>query len=193
MAENNGTVWGVYASYPSVEDAVEILKEAGVRNMDISVLFPDEAGSEAFAHHNGTKAPEGFVSDLGTGAVVGGTLGWLMGIGALTIPGLGLVVAAGPVMAALAGLGAGSTLGGIAGALIAMGVREHQANRYEVRVKEGAILLSVHSANAGGSRRATEIMERTGAQEIASTGDAGIDYFQRAWTPARVPALRHVN
>ena len=100
--------------------------------------------------------------------MVGGTLGWLVGIGALAIPGLGLFVAAGPIMAALAGVGVGGAVGGIAGALIGMGISEHEAKRYEVRVKEGGILLSVHSDNADWTKRAKEILERTGAQDISS-------------------------
>ena len=108
-------VLGIYPDYASVENAVDILKESGFRNTDISVLFPEKAGSKNFAHKKGTKAPEGAAVGAGTGAVVGGTLGWLVGIGALAIPGLGPFIAAGPLMAALAGVGVGGVVGGIAG------------------------------------------------------------------------------
>lgn len=178
MTEKNLAVLGVYANYSSVETAVDVLKEAGFRNTDISVLFPNKAGSKQFAHDKGTKAPEGAAAGAGTGALLGGTLGWLVGIGALTIPGLGLVVAAGPIMAALAGVGVGGAVGGIAGALIGMGIPEHEAKRYEVRVKEGGILLSVHSDSADWTKRAKEILERTGAQDISATGEAGADYVK---------------
>ena len=105
--------------------------------------------------------------------MLGGTLGWLVGIGALAIPGLGPFIAAGPIMAALAGMGVGSAVGGITGALIGMGIPEHAAKRYEVRVKEGGILLSVHSDNADWTKRAKQTLQRTGAQDISSTGEAG--------------------
>ena len=112
---------GIYPDYASVEKAVDVLKEAKFRNTDISVLFPDKAGSKHFARDKGTRAPEGAALGAGTGAVLGGTLGWLVGIGALAIPGLGPVIAAGPIMGALAGMGAGGAVGGITGALIGMG------------------------------------------------------------------------
>jgi hypothetical protein len=156
-----------------VENAVDVLKEAGFRNTDISVLFPEKAGSKSFAHDKGTRAPEGAAAGAGTGAILGGTLGWLVGIGALAIPGLGPFIAAGPLMAALAGVGVGGAVGGITGALIGMGIPEHKAKHYEVRVKEGGILLSVHSDNADWTKRAKDILERTGAQDISSTGEAG--------------------
>jgi len=171
-------VLGIYPNYSSVEQAVDVLREAGFRNTDISVLFPEKVVSKDFAHKKGTKAPQGAVAGAGTGAVVGGTLGWLVGIGALAIPGLGPVIAAGPLMAALAGVGVGGTVGGITGALIGMGIPEHEAKRYEVRVKEGGILLSVHSDNAAWTKRAKEILERTGAQDISSTGEGRADYVR---------------
>jgi hypothetical protein len=171
-------VLGIYADYSSVENAVDVLKEAGFRNTDISVLFPEKVVSKDFAHHKGTRAPEGAAAGAGTGAVLGGTLGWLVGIGALAIPGLGLFIAAGPLMAALAGVGVGGAVGGITGALIGMGIPEHEAKRYEVRVKEGGILLSVHSDNADWTKRAKGILERTGALDISVTGEGGADYVR---------------
>ena len=168
-----------------MKNAVDVLKEAGFRNTDISVLFPEKAGSKHFAHDKGTKAPEGAAIGGGTGAVLGGALGWLVGIGALAIPGLGPFIAAGPIMAALAGVVAGGAVGGITGALIGMGIPEHEAKRYEVRVKEGGILLSVHSDNSDWTKRAKEILERTGAQEISSTGEGSVDYVRSERPPAR--------
>jgi Alternative complex III, ActD subunit len=171
-------VLGIYSDYASVESGVDVLKEAGFRNTDISVLFPEKIISKDFAHKKGTKAPEGAAVGAGTGAVVGGTLGWLVGIGALAIPGLGPFIAAGPIMAALAGMGAGGAVGGITGALIGMGIPEHEAKRYEVRVKEGGILLSVHSDNAEWTKRAKDILERTGAQDVSVTGGGGVNYVR---------------
>src|SRR5580693_4256459 len=175
MAGKNTAVFGIYANYAAVENGVEILKAAGFRNTDISVLFPENVGSKDFAHQKGTKAPEGATTGAGTGALIGGGLGWLAGIGALAIPGLGPFIAAGPIMAALAGAGVGGTVGGITGALIGMGIPEYEAKRYEGRVKDGGILLSVHCDTAEGVKRAKQVLERTGAQDVSSSGEASSD------------------
>jgi hypothetical protein len=182
MAGKNTAVFGIYPAYASVESAVDALRAAGFRSTDISVLFPENVGSKDFAHEKGTKAPEGATAGAGTGAVVGGALGWLAGIGALAIPGIGPFVAAGPIMAALAGVGVGGAVGGITGALIGLGIPEYEAKRYEGRIKNGGILLSVHSDNSDWTRKAKDVLERTGAQDIASAGEAGAD-FQKSDKP----------
>jgi hypothetical protein len=171
MAGKNTAVFGIYPTYEAVERAVDALRVAGFRNTDISVLFPENVGTKDFAHEKGTKAPEGATAGAGTGAVVGGTLGWLTGIGALAIPGLGPFIAAGPIMAALAGAGVGGAVGGMTGALIGMGIPEYEAKRYEGRVTKGGILLSVHSDNSDWTKRAKTVLEQTGAEDIASTGE----------------------
>src|SRR5437660_4473819 len=125
MAGKNTAVFGIYPTYSAVESGVDSLKTNGFRNTDISVLFPENVGTKDFAHEKGTKAPEGASAGAGTGAVVGGALGWLAGIGALAIPGVGPFVAAGAIMAALAGVGVGGTVGGIRGALIGLGIPEY--------------------------------------------------------------------
>src|SRR5712691_846639 len=127
MAGKNTAVFGIYPAYASVENAVDALRAAGFRSTDISVLFPENVGTKDFAHQKGTKAPEGASAGAATGAVIGGTLGWLAGIGALAIPGVGPFIAAGPIMAALAGAGVGGTVAGITGALIGMGIPEYEA------------------------------------------------------------------
>jgi hypothetical protein len=175
MAGKNTAVFGIYPSRATVENGVSSLKAAGFRNTDISVLFPESSSSKDFAHEKNTKAPEGATTGAGTGAVLGGTLGWLAGIGALGIPGLGPFIAAGPIMAALAGAGVGGAVGGITGALIGMGIPEYEAKRYEGRVKDGGILLSVHSDTSEWTARAKEILHATGAQDISSTGEASSD------------------
>ncbi len=178
MAGKNTAVFGIYPTYQSVENGVDTLRAAGYRNTDISVLFPENVGTKDFAHEKGTKAPEGATAGAGTGAVIGGGLGWLAGIGALAIPGIGPFIAAGPIVAALAGVGAGGVIGGVTGALIGMGIPEYEAKRYEGRVKSGGILLSVHSDNSEWTKRAKEILENTGAQDISSTGEAGADFAE---------------
>src|SRR5258708_391312 len=137
MSGKNTSVFGIYPDRMSVENAVDALKVEGFRNTDISVLLPDNVGSKDFAHQKNTKAPEGAATGAGSGAVVGGALGWLAGIGALSIPGLGPFIAAGPIMGMLAGVGAGGAVGGLAGGLIGLGIPEYEAKRYEGRIKEG--------------------------------------------------------
>ncbi len=190
MSDKKSAILGIYPDYSSVENAVDLLKEAGFGNANISVLFPEKAGGKKFAHDKGTHASEGAVAGAGTGVVVGGTLGWLVGIGALAIPGLGILIAAGPLMAALAGVGVGGTVGGIVGGLIGLGISRHDAERYEVRVKAGGMLLSVHAENAEGTQQAREIMTRTGAQDISATGEASASYVRSEPVAARVPRLK---
>ncbi len=175
MTGKNTAVFGIYPNVTAVDNAVDALKAADFRNSDISVLFPENSGTRDFAHKKNTKAPEGATTGAGTGAVLGGGLGWLVGIGALAIPGLGPFIAAGPIVAALAGAGAGGAIGGIAGALIGMGIPEYEAKRYEGRVKDGGILLSVHSDNSDWTKKAKEILERTGAQDVSSSGEASAE------------------
>src|SRR5438128_11793015 len=180
MAGKNTPGFGLYGDRASVEGAVDALRQEGFRNTDISVLFPENQGTKDFAHEKSTKAPEGTATGATSGVVVGGTLGWLAGIGALAIPGLGPFIAAGPIVAALAGAGAGGAIGGLTGALIGMGIPEYEAKRYEGRVKDGGILLSVHSDDSQWTKKAKEILERTGAQDVSSTGEAASDKGDKA-------------
>lgn len=170
MAKNTA-VFGIYPNQDALELGVEALQADGFRNTDISVLFPENVGTKDFAHVKGTKMPEGASTGAGSGAVVGGALGWLVGIGALAIPGVGPFIAAGPIMAALAGAGVGGAVGGLTGALVGLGIPEYEAKRYEGRIVKGGILLSVHADDAEWTKRAKAILERTGAEDIASTGE----------------------
>jgi len=172
MAGKNTAVFGIYPSSSAAESAVDALRAAGFRNTDISVMLPENLGTKDFAHEKATKAPEGTTTGAGAGAVVGGTLGWLAGIGALAIPGLGPFIAAGPIMAALAGVGVGGAVGGLSGALVGFGIPEYEAKRYEGRVRKGHILLSVHSDNSDWTKKAKEILEQTGAEDISSAGES---------------------
>jgi len=176
MAGKNTAVYGIYTTRSSVEVAVDTLRSEGFRNTDISVLFPENEGTKDFAHTKATKAPEGAATGAGTGAVVGGALGWLVGIGSLAIPGVGPFIAAGPIMAALAGAGVGGAVGGIAGGLVGMGIPEYEAKRYEGRIKKGGILLSVHSDSSDWTKKAKRILERTGAEDVSSSGEASADF-----------------
>ena len=176
MAGKNTAAFGIYRDRTHVEEAIDDLLGAGFRNEDISVLFPENTGTKDFAHEKHTKAPEGAATGAGTGGAIGGTLGLLAGIGALAIPGVGPFIAAGPIVGALAGLGAGSAVGGLIGALVGMGIPEYEAKRYEGRIKEGGILLSVHCDNSDWVGRAKDILKRTGAEDVASAGEKGADY-----------------
>jgi hypothetical protein len=158
------------------ESAVDRLLASGFRNEDISVLLQDNAGTKDFAHEKDTKAPEGTTTGVVAGGAIGGTLGLLAGIGALAIPGLGPFIAAGPIMGALAGIGSGGVVGGIIGALVGMGIPEYEAKRYEGRIKEGGILLSVHCDNSDWVKRAKDLLKDTGADDISSSGEASADY-----------------
>jgi hypothetical protein len=169
-------VYGIFRNRSQAENAVDQLVASGFRTEDISVLLPENVGTKDFAHEKHTKAPEGTATGAAAGGVVGGTLGLLAGIGALAIPGLGPFIAAGPIMAALAGAGAGGVVGGLVGALVGMGIPEYEAKRYEGRIKEGGILMSVHADNSDWTKRAKTILQQSGGEDISSTGEAGADF-----------------
>jgi hypothetical protein len=176
----NTAVFGIYPTYELAETGVDSLKAEGFRATDISVLLPENVGTKDLAHAKASKAPEGASAGAGSGAVIGGTLGWLAGVGALTIPGIGPLLAAGPIVAALAGAGAVGAIGGIAGALVGMGIPEYEAKRYEGRVRKGGILLSVHADDSVWTDRAKKILARTGAEDVASTSEAKGDFANSA-------------
>ena len=175
MAKNTA-VFRLCPSRDAVESAVMAFQNAGYRPTDISLLLPENIGNKDLSMQKNTKGPEGAATGAVSGAVVGGALGWLVGIGALAIPGLGPFIAAGPIMAALAGMGAGGTVGGIGGALVGLGIPEYEAKRYEGRIHQGGILLSIHCDSSEWTARAKKMMEVTGAQDISSTSEAGADY-----------------
>ncbi len=172
------------------ENIVNNLKTAGFSGNDISVLFPDKTGTKDFAHEQNTKAPEGAAVGGSTGGLLGGAFGWLVGIGALAIPGVGPFIAAGPIMAALSGAAVGAALGGITGALVGMGIPEFEAKRYEGKIKAGNILISVHSENSDETKRAKEIFERGGAQDISSSSEAGVKGEKAAQRESKKEGVR---
>lgn len=173
MSIKNTAVFGIYATPATAENAVDHLISKGFTNAAISVLLPDDESTRAFAHEKNTKAPEGTTTGVATGGAIGGTLGLLAGIGALAIPGVGPLIAAGPIMGALAGLGVGGTVGGVVGALVGMGIPEYEAKRFEGAVKDGGTLLSVHCDTSEEVTRAKQALQETGAKDIASTGEEG--------------------
>jgi hypothetical protein len=178
MAGKNTAVYGLYRDESQLNDGVDALRAAGYRNTDISVLFPDNKGTKDFAHEKNTKAPEGTAAGATSGMAIGGALGWLTGIGALAIPGIGPFIAAGPIVAALAGAGAGGAVGGLLGALVGMGIPEYEAKRYEGRIRNGGILMSVHCDSSEWVGRAKQILKDTGAEDISSAGEAAADFAE---------------
>jgi hypothetical protein len=173
MSSKNVAVFGIYATPSTAEAAVDHLLANGFTNSAISVLLPDDESTRAFAHEKSTKAPEGTATGAVTGGVIGGTLGLLAGIGALAIPGVGPLIAAGPIMATLAGAGAGGAVGGLVGALVGMGIPEYEAKRYEGAVKGGGTLLSVHCDTSEQVDAAKASLKNTGARDISSSSEAG--------------------
>src|SRR5579875_1789455 len=165
MAGKNTAAYGIYRTRELAETAVDRLIASGFRNEDISVLLQDNVGTKDFAHEKDTKAPEGTTAGVVAGGAIGGTLGLLAGIGALAIPGLGPFIAAGPIMGALAGLGSGGLVGGVIGALVGMGIPEYEAKRYEGRIKEGGILMSIHCDAGDWVTKAKELLKQTGADD----------------------------
>ncbi len=176
MAGKNTAVFGICRTREEAENTVDELLANGFSNEDLSILMPDNEGTKDFAHEKHTKAPEGATTGGVAGGVVVGTLGLLAGIGALAIPGLGPFIAAGPIMGALAGAGVGSAVGGFIGFLVGLGMPEYEAKRYEGLIREGGILVSVHCDNSDWVKRAKDILERTGAHDVSSAGEASADY-----------------
>ena len=169
---SNKAVFCIATSQIQANQIVDSLKAAAFSSGDISVLFPDKSLTRDFAHEKSTKAPEGAATGAGAGGLLGGALGWIVGIGALAIPGVGPFIAAGPIMAALSGAAVGGALGGIAGALIGMGIPEMEAKLYEGKVKDGNILISVHTENSEEISKAKGIFEAMNAHDISSTSES---------------------
>jgi hypothetical protein len=165
----------VYALATSDAQAIRIanrLKTSGFSASDISILSPDRGGVRELGHENSTKAPEGAATGAGTGALLGGALGWAAGIGALAIPGVGPLIAAGPILATLTGLAVGGTIGGVSGALIGLGIPEYEAKQYESKLREGHTLLCVHAQDSNEAAKARKILTEEKAEAISTGREA---------------------
>src|SRR5271168_4843925 len=184
MSGKKTSVFGIYSNLAAADNATDTLVRSGYPAADISALLPDNLGSKEIRTEEATKAPEGATTVATSGAVLGGALGLLAGIGALAIPGVGPLIAAGPIMATLAGMGVGGTVGGFTGALIGLGIPEYEAKRYEGRMQKGGILLSVHCSTSDEVTRSKQILKGTGAEDVSSTGEASVDKADRARTVA---------
>ncbi len=175
MPSSNVAVFGIFKTPTSAERAVDHLLTLGFGHEDISVLLPDDETTRAFAYEKHTKAPEGAATGGTAGGVVGGALGLLAGLGALAIPGVGPFLAAGPIMATLAGFGVGGAVGGLVGGLVGMGIPEIEARRYEGRVKSGGILLTVHCETTEQVDAAGDALNATGAEDVATAEETARD------------------
>ncbi len=172
----NTSVMGIYPDRTTVSDAVNVLQKAGYRLTDISVLASDNAGSKDFAHEKHTKAPEGAALAAAAGAVIGAALAWIVSIQTVTIAGSNPLAAAGPVLAALAGAGAGGAVGWIAGWLAGWRLTEYVAKRYDGRIRNGGILLSVHCDTPEWCARAKKTLKDTGARSISAAAESAADF-----------------
>lgn len=191
----NKSVFCIATSRSQADQIVDSLKMANFSNTDISVMFSDKGASSDFAHEKHTKAPEGTVAGAGTGGLIGGALGWIVGIGALAIPGVGPFIAAGPIMAALSGAAIGAAAGGLTGGLIGLGVPEIQAKRYDGQLKEGNILISVHADNQDEINRAKDIFSTEGAEDICVTTDSSVPKLNKdsAESCCSTTTVKHAN
>lgn len=172
--DDNIAVFGIFPTRQQAETCLNVLTSVNFRREDVSVLMSSPDTSKELATEKNTKAPEGVATGATTGGVIGGTIGLLAGVGALAIPGFGPLIAAGPIMATLAGMGVGAATGGVVGALIGVGIPEYEAKRYEGRVKKGGILMSVHCDDDTWAERAEKILEQNGAEDISSAGETSV-------------------
>jgi hypothetical protein len=173
----NISVYGIFKNRLHLEDGLNHVRANGFRPEDISVLLPETMGTKDMGIENSTKSPEGAATGGAAGAVAGGVLGWLIGLGVLAIPGVGPLIAAGPIMAALAGMGAGAAVGGVTGGLVGLGLPEYEAQRYEGRIKNGGILVSIHCDDSEWAGRAKKVLTTAGAEDISSSGEVKADYL----------------
>lgn len=183
---SNKAVFCIAETQVQAEQIVDRLKVNGFSSDDISVLFPDKETSHEFAHKKNTKAPEGIATGATAGGVLGGAAGWFTGVGALLIPGAGPFLAAGPIVAALSGAAVGAAVGGIAGGLIGLGIPELEAKRYEGRIKDGNILISVHADDSDDISTAELVFKESGAKDICVTTESSVKKGDKARRPEPV-------
>ncbi|MBA3699929.1 MAG: DUF3341 domain-containing protein [Planctomycetes bacterium] len=184
------SIYALAATDIQADVIVKALQNAGFRGSDISVLFPDKSNSRDFAHEKNTKAPEGAVAGGVSGGVLGGALGWMAGIGLLAIPGVGPFIAAGPILALLGGAAIGAAAGGLTGSLIGMGIPEFEAKRYEGKIREGRILISVHADDGDWTTKAKQVLKDAGAEDISSASEATAKDPAAKEAAAQAPSMK---
>lgn len=167
-------VFAILSNAVQAESVVHELRLAGFSNNDISVLFPDIEGTQEFAHTKVTKAPEGAVVGASAGGLLVGLTAWLIGLGALVVPGAGPLIAAGPIFATLSGIAVGGAVGGLSGALAGLGFPEYEAKLYAGKLQDGNILIAAHTEDQREVRTAREIFDQANAHDIGVTREAHV-------------------
>ena len=162
-------VFCIAKTHSQAEQIVQELQTAGFPVSEISVLLPNTEGKHDIGPVKATKAPEGATTGAATGGITGGVIGLLAGIGALAIPGVGPLIAAGPIMAALSGAAVGGATGGLVGGLIGLGIPEIEAKRYDQKLRSGHYLIAVHTRDDDEEDRAEEIFKNAGAEDITTS------------------------
>jgi hypothetical protein len=188
MARNTSVI-GIYSDRATVSEAINVMTKAGYRAADISVLSSDNQGSKDFAHQKQNKALDGAAIGAAIGAVVGAALAWFISTQPVTVTALGPLVSAGPILAAIAGAGAGGTLGWIVGLLMGMRLTEYVAKRYAGRIVHGGILMSVHCDSPEWCDRAKKTLRDTGARDISAAAETAADYGTTDKPTERPPAF----
>lgn len=187
MPQNKKTaVFGIFDSVASADRAIDALVKSGVSPSSVSALLPENLGPREIGTEKATKAPEGATAGAGSGAVLGGALALLVGVGAITIPGLAPLLAAGPLTATLAGVGAGGVAGGFAGALLGLGIPEYEAKRYEGGIRKGAVLVSVHCDTSDEIKLAKSIMKNMDGDQISSAGESSASFARPSENPRQL-------
>jgi len=164
-------VLGIVDTRARAESIVSMLRQLDFAPNELSVLLPDGAAKEAQARRElpANRAPEAALAGAGTGGVLGGALGRLAGIGALAIPGVGPLLATGPLMATLSGAALGAALGGLTGALIGLGIPEQEARLYEAELRGGNILIAIHTDGPEAQQRAEEALRTAGVRDVSAS------------------------
>jgi len=189
----NISAFGIFATQDTVTEAINLLKDSGFRSTDISVLYPENLGSNDFGHEKHSKAPEGAVAGGGSGAIIGAACGWLAGAGALMVPGLEAFATAGPVIGMLGGMGVGVTLGGLVGAAAGAGIPEYEAKRYGGQLRKGGILVSVHCDDQHWADKARKLLKQSGGTDVATAGEAKADFARSERPVPRHPMSNSVR
>ncbi|MNO81544.1 Heat induced stress protein YflT [compost metagenome] len=174
----NKRIVGVFAADYEASRAIEELKRQGCRTEDISIIARNKESVDTLTDESGTQVPEGIATGAATGGLLGGLTGLLMGIGALAIPGIGPIIAAGPLAATLAGAAIGAGSGGLVGGLIGLGIPEEEAKLYDNYVDEGHILVMVDVEGEQKEEEVKRIFEKYNSlnadhyENIANTNSA---------------------
>lgn len=176
------TVVGLMDTPREAESVVrDLTGECGCNRSDIGLMARGEQAEArgTAANDQGSEVGSGALTGAGTGAAIGGVLGLVAGAASLAIPGIGPIIAAGPVAAALAGAGIGAVAGGVIGALAKIGVPEDEAHYYAEGVRRGGMLITLHARDDAAASCAVQVMRRHGAVDIEERAE---QWKKQGWT-----------